>query len=179
MRRSRALQRQTTTTFSFCSGAPMNAPHSTLCQVIKWPRRFAKTITGGWQPRGVRADNTKIIPSANFETLLVRTWSVGTCSGLNSPNPSPRLTVLRRVNLVPRRFHWVDLHDRLFLRSSEFAWLLHSAAPAPGCSARSQLRLRSRYASFLTALSSPNGTEDRTEAQKVALTARDVPEPTG
>ena len=98
MRRSRALQRQTTTTFSFCSGATMNAPHSTLFQVIKWPRRFAKTITGGWQPRGVRADNTKIIPSANFETLLVRTWSVGTCSGLNRPNPSPRLTVLRPVN---------------------------------------------------------------------------------
>ena len=98
MRRSRALQRQTTTTFSFCSGAPMNAPHSTLFQVTKWPRRFAKTITGGWQPRGVRADNTKIIPSANFETLLVRTWSVGTYSGLNSPNPPPRLTVLRRVN---------------------------------------------------------------------------------
>lgn len=98
MRRSRALQRQTTTTSSSFLGAPMSAPHSTLFQVIKWPRRFAKTITGGWQPRDVRVNNTKITPSANSETLMERTWSVGTCSGLNSPKPSPRLTILRRAN---------------------------------------------------------------------------------
>ena len=41
----------------------------------------------------------------------------------------------------------------------------------------SQLRLRSRYASFLTALSSPNGTEDRTEAPAITGSHGAVLEP--